>query len=250
MPQQNPLFLEEVHWRRNLRITVLAPHPDDFDSIAVTLRFFHDRGDQIDLVVISSSASGVEDSFCSPPTAEVKASVREQEQRESCSRFGLEHERIHFLRAVEDRTGQPLNCEENYGRLRARLVELCPAVLFLPHGNDTNAGHRLTFGMLSRFAGEAGFGFAALMNRDPKTVSMRHDLYTFFGDAMARWKAELLRCHASQHQRNLNIRGHGFDERVLRVNRETAARVPGRGPCAEVFEIGPTLSALGFAAEL
>jgi hypothetical protein len=79
---------------------------------------------------------------------------------------------------------------------------------------------------------------------------MRHDLDTFFGDADARWKAEMLRCHRSQQQRNLNSRGHGFDERILRVNRQAAAGVPGHGTYAEVFEIGPHPSALGFAAKL
>ena len=83
---------------------------------------------------------------------------------------------------------------------------------------------------------ESDFPFLALLNRDPKTLQMRPDLYTFFGEENARWKAELLRCHQSQHQRNLNTRGYGFDERVLRVNRKAAAEVPGRGAYAEVFE--------------
>jgi hypothetical protein len=41
----------------------------------------------------------------------------------------------------------------------------------------------------------------------------------------------LLRLHRSQHQRNLNTRGQGFDERVLIVNRRT-----GRGLNAEYAE--------------
>jgi LmbE family N-acetylglucosaminyl deacetylase len=236
MPEQ-PFFLEEIDWRPDLRVTVLAPHPDDFDAIAVTLRFFHGRGNRIQLVVISSSASGVEDSFCSPSTSAVKAAIREREQKESCRLFGLPEDRLEFLRLAEDRTGQPLDCKKNYLRVSARLCELRPHLVFLPHGNDTNAGHRLAFNMLGRFATEAGFQFAALLNMDPKTISMRPDLYTFFGEEEARWKAGLLRCHRSQHERNLNTRGYGFDDRILGVNREAAARVPGRGPYAEVFEI-------------
>jgi hypothetical protein len=53
---------------------------------------------------------------------------------------------------------------------------------------------------------------------------MQHDAFMVFGEREAAWKAELLRNHRSQHQRNLNTRGHGFDERILRVNREIAAK--------------------------
>ena len=36
-------------------------------------------------------------------------------------------------------------------------------------------------------------------------------------------KAELLRFHRTQHERNLQTRQHGFDERILRVNRQANA---------------------------
>jgi len=66
---------------------------------------------------------------------------------------------------------------------------------------------------------------------------MEPDIFTRFGEEDARWKAGLLRCHQSQHQRNLNTRGFGLDERILRVNRDAAALLPGRQPYAEAFEI-------------
>jgi LmbE family N-acetylglucosaminyl deacetylase len=220
-----------------LRILVLAPHPDDFDAIAVTLRYFHNRDDHIRLTVISPSSSGVEDGFCAPPGAAGKAALREREQQDSCRLFGLPEDRLVFLRLQEDETGQPIDNEDSLARLCDHLHDVRPEIVFLPHGNDTNAGHRFAFRMLRRFAGVADFSFTALLNRDPKTVRMRADLYTLFGEEEARWKAALLRCHDSQQQRNLNTRGHGLDERILRVNRQSAADLPGRGPYAEEFEV-------------
>ncbi len=234
-----PLFLEEVPWPAALRILVLAPHPDDFDAIAVTLRFFQDRGDEIRLSVVSSSPGGVEESYCLPPTAGAKAALREREQQESCRLFGLPKDRLLFLRLREDESGHPIDSEDNFAQLRSHLQELRPDLVFLPHGNDTNPGHRFAFRMLLRSAEQADFPFMALLNRDPKTVDMKADLYAFFEERDASWKAQLLRCHRSQHQRNLNTRGHGLDERILRVNRSSANELPGRGQYAEVFEIWP-----------
>ena len=65
----------------------------------------------------------------------------------------------------------------------------------------------------------------ALLVRDPKTLEMRLDLATAFGPEEATWKAELLRCDRSQHERNLRTRGTGFDERILATNREIGREI-------------------------
>ena len=80
----NPQPLENYNISKPQRILVLAPHPDDFDAIGVSMRYFHKRGNPIYLAVTTSGASGVEDSFCSPPTEEAKGKLREEEQRASC----------------------------------------------------------------------------------------------------------------------------------------------------------------------
>ena len=83
----------------------------------------------------------------------------------------------------------------------------------------------------------------ALLVRDPKTLDMNLDLVTPFNQEEAEWKAEMLRCHASQHERNLKSRGYGIDERILQANREIAAEIGGEDDYAEGFEIrefGPT----------
>jgi len=38
---------ESLKTLANQRVLVLAPHPDDFDAIGVTLRFLHKRGNSI-----------------------------------------------------------------------------------------------------------------------------------------------------------------------------------------------------------
>jgi LmbE family N-acetylglucosaminyl deacetylase len=234
---KHPLFVEDLPCPPEARILVLAPHPDDFDAVAVTLRLFRNRGNEIFLSVMSPSSSGVEDSFCAPCTRENKAFVREQEQRTSCRIFGLPAHRLKFLGLREDESGHLHDGEDNYASLRTHLEGIRPDLVFMPHGNDSNPGHCAAFRMLQRFARQAHRLVAVFLNRDPKTLQMRPDAFTVFGEGEARWKAGLLQCHLSQHQRNLNTRGFGLDERILRVNRKDAALLPGSPVYAEAFEI-------------
>ena len=221
----------------DLRVLVLAPHPDDFECVAATMRLFRDAGARIDLAVLSGAASGVEDSFCSPPTNEHKAELREQEQRESSRRFGLPEERLAFLRLSEDEDGHPEESDENVAAIRRHFDKVAPAVVFLPHPNDTNAGHRRTYRMFASVAQRTGADVVAFLNEDPKTVGIEADACLGFDEKIAKWKAELLRCHRSQQVRGLHVRGHGLDERIIRMNRAAAARLEIDMPFAEIFAI-------------
>ena len=218
-------------------VLALAPHPDDFDAIGVTMRLFWENGNPLHVAVATSGWAGVEDAFCSPPTPQDKAALREDEQRASCQLFGLPETHLAFLRLEEDEAGHPAENEANLERIREVVLSTRPALVFLPHGSDTNLGHQRVYAMLRRIARAAGYPLAALLNRDPKTIHMRGDVYLGFDEAAAAWKGELLRCHRSQHQRNLNQRGYGFDERILRVNRESAKLCGVDAPYAEVFEL-------------
>lgn len=231
-----PVLFSSCSIPYDMRVLVLAPHPDDFDEIGITLRFLRNNGNTIFVAVVSSGASGVEDSFCTPPTIEKKAETREQEQRKSCLFFGLQDTHLEFLRLLEGQDGHVRGNFESLEQIRRCVYAIKPAIVFLPHGNDTNACHRHTSSLFMRVASEAGFPLAAFFNKDPKTISMRYDFYTAFGPAEAEWKAALLRFHTSQQQRNLNTRGMGFDERILEVNRQIARECPGRQEFAEVFE--------------
>ena len=231
-----PAPLQDISIPTGLVVLFLGPHPDDFDAVGVTMRRLQAGGATLH-VAVDRSGSGIEDGYCSPPTPEVKAAIREAEQRRSCRFFGLPDDRLIFLRLEEDDTAQLLDSPHNADLLRDLIATLRPGWIVLPHGHDTNVGHQRMAAMACRIAPEAGYPIAALFNRDPKTISLRTDIYTAFGEEDAQWKAQLLRFHDSQQQRNLNTRGHGFDKRILDTNRQIARELGLQAPYAEAFEV-------------
>lgn len=248
-----PTPFSDVHLPSAAPVLVLAPHPDDFDAIGVTLRQLHESGHSIHLAVATSGAGGVDDADCTAPAAGAKAALREGEQRASCRFFGLPEEKLKFLRLFMDERGHPVVGDVNVGAVRALLAEVRPAAVFLPHGHDTSVGHQRVYALLRAAAplavkslaaadgaeqgGLASLPCMAFLNRDPKTIAMRYDVVTPFGEDLAAWKATLLRCHQTQHLRNLRRRGHGLDERILAVNRDSAVTCGVAEPYAEVFEV-------------
>jgi LmbE family N-acetylglucosaminyl deacetylase len=233
----NPLPLISFTFSKTQSVLALAPHPDDFDAIGVTMRFFLNNGNLLYLAVATSGASGVEDSFCSPPTLEAKGRLRRQEQRESCQFFGLPESNLAFLVLEEDEEGHPKDNKTNLEIIQGHFMSMRPAMIFLPHWKDSNLGHQRIYTMFHQVAREAGYPLVAFLNRDPKTLQMRCDVYMEYGEETAVWKGKLLRFHQSQHQRNLNQRGHGIDERILKVDRQNAALCSIGGTYAEVFEL-------------
>ena len=232
-----PTTILAMQWPAELRLFVLAPHPDDFDAIGITLRFFHRNGNPIHLAVVSGSASGVLDEFCSPPDNATKAVLREQEQRDSLRFFGLGEECAAFLRLKEDGTGAPFDDAENEAAIRHELLAYQPQIVFLPHGADSNVGHRRVYAMFLRAVQSLDEPCAAFLIRDPKTLNFRADLYMPFDEEAARWKRQLLLYHRSQEHRNRRQRGHGFDNRILEVNRQIAKELPCGALFAEVFQV-------------
>lgn len=207
-------------WDRVSHWLVLAPHPDDFDVVAITLKAFRDHGSRITLDVLSGGASGVEDDFAYG--WESKTIAREQEQRESCKRFGLPADELQFHRLKEDADGFMEDHLENRHLVHALLDRRAPDGVILPHGNDSNADHRRTFRWFKTWRDTQKDPPLALLVRDPKNLGMRVDLITPYDSSQAAWKADLLRCHRSQHERNLRTRGIGFDERILAPERLAA----------------------------
>jgi LmbE family N-acetylglucosaminyl deacetylase len=232
-----PTAISAMRWPPELRLLVLAPHPDDFDSIGVTLRFFQRNGNPIRLAVVSGSASGVLDEFRAPPDNATKAAVREQEQRDSLRFFGLGEDNAAFLRLREDETGAPLDDAGNEAAIRQQLATHRPQIVFLPHGADSNTGHRRVYSMFTRAAAPLGEPLAAFLIRDPKTLSFRADFYMPFDAESARWKRRLLLHHRSQEHRNRRQRGRGFDDRILDVNQKIAAELNCGAPFAEAFQV-------------
>lgn len=219
------------------RILLLGPHPDDFDAIAVTLRRLADNGNPLHAAVVRTG-SGVLDSYAPALTWEKKAVIREREQRDSLRFFGLPDGCLTFLALDNDSDeGQLCETPRNRVALAALISEHAPDLLFLPHGNDTNSAHRALYTMVRAIVSGLARPVTLLLIRDPKTVSMRTDLYTPFGEQQAAWKAALLRFHDTQHQRNLITRGHGFDDRILAGNRQIARDLSLDAPYAEAFEV-------------
>lgn len=231
-----PYRFDLLDLRADLVVAVLAPHPDDFDAIGVTLRRFHENGNAIHVAVLSA-CSGVEDSFCSPPTLEHKAAIRQREQRESCRFFGLPPDRLEFPVLTLDADSQPADEPGNVEVIQRTLARTRPDLVFLPHGNDTNSGHRQTWAMFRRAAAGLKRPLTACYNHDPKTISLRIDAVTPFDEEAAAWKGRLLRFHQSQQHRNWLRRGHGLDERILAVNRRTAGELGFTDRWAEAFEL-------------
>jgi LmbE family N-acetylglucosaminyl deacetylase len=237
MAHDKPRPLGSYTFPERWPLLVLAPHPDDFDAIGVTMRIFRDSGNPLYVAVATSGASGVEDSFCTPPTVTAKGLLREQEQRASCRFFGLPAGHLEFLQLEEDEEGHPVPNAGNFDRLRQCVLSRRPVLVFLPHGHDTNPGHQRIYAMFRQLAQGAGYPLVAFLNRDPKTIQMRCDVVLGYGMEQAAWKGELLRFHQSQHQRNLNHRGHGFDARILNMDRQSAAEHLSATPYAEAFEL-------------
>ncbi len=220
-------------WPPRMRVLVLAPHPDDFDAIGVTLRQLSEHGHELHLAVLTGGANGVDDGFDGAIDSDQKVALREAEQRASCAFFGLPAGRCRFLRLWQ----HAADAAQDDARLRAHVLALQPQLVFLPHGNDSNATHRRTHERFQALAAGERLTLWICLNQDPKTRQMRSDLYTAFDAVLADWKAALLRHHRSQQQRNLRTRGRGFDARVLQLNRDAAAALGLDAPYAEVFEL-------------
>jgi LmbE family N-acetylglucosaminyl deacetylase len=226
------LGIDPGPWDRVGHWLVLAPHPDDFEVVAVTLRHFAEAGARLSLEVLSGGASGVEDAFACGWEAKTRA--REEEQRASAGLFGLDPAALRFNRFAEDADGHMADSAENRARTHDLLARLAPDGVILPHGNDSNADHRRTFRWFLSWRDRQAEPPLALLVRDPKNLGMRADLITPYDAGQAAWKAALLRCHRSQHERNLRSRGIGFDERILASDR--AAGAPHGHDAVECFE--------------
>ncbi len=179
----------------------------------------------------------MEDAFLDDPSEAAKAAAREEEQRRSLAFFGLEPRRASFERLPTGEGGYLTDAAESRQRVVALLAEEAYDLVVLPHGQDTNPDHRQVYTWWRQAADGCAVRPAAWLFRDPKTIGMRLDVAVPFGPEEAAWKSALLLHHASQHARNLRLRGHGFDERILRLNRDTASAAGLGEPYAEGFEI-------------
>jgi len=237
VPAKRPLALGDLQLPDRARVAVTGPHPDDFDAIAVAMRWFHRRGHVVELAVLTRGTSGVDDGYAGAHSVEQKTLLREQEQRESCALFGLAPEALRFLRLADDESGKLSLGDQNRAAVSEFLTAAQPDIVFLPHGKDSNVAHQRTCRLVIDIVERERLSILLCLNEDPKTLEIRRDLVVEFEQAEADWKGRLLTTHASQQARNLRTRGNGVDARLLEANRQSAAQVGAAMPYAECFEL-------------
>ncbi|MEW6654198.1 MAG: PIG-L family deacetylase [Bacteroidota bacterium] len=235
--KKRPLNLSGLIIPKSLKVLLLAPHPDDFDAIGITMRAFYLNGNEINLAVLTTGVSGVEDVYAEKIGNQNKAAIREEEQKASINFFGLEPEHLTFLRLDNDETQHMAVNETNFLHIKKIWDKHKPDIVFLPHGSDTNVDHRRTYGMYKKILETETKPVIAFLNKDPKTIEMRYDVVTTFCEADAVWKGELLRFHKSQQERNMRTRSHGVDERILNVNKKDAEELMLPECFVEIFEL-------------
>jgi LmbE family N-acetylglucosaminyl deacetylase len=232
-----PIDLARIPLPSDLRLLVLAPHPDDFDEIAVSLKHFQSLGVKIRLLVLTGASSGVLDSFVNPPTRQRKQAIREREQRDALDFFCLPQKSVEFLYLPEDQHGELALTRSTHETVAIHFKSFSPDIVTLPYGHDTNSGHQRTFLLLREIAKSSEKPLLALYQKDPKTIAIQLQAYMAFDESIAAWKGEMLRFHQSQQTRNLATRNHGIDERILSVNRVIAKELGLEFPYAEGFQI-------------
>ncbi len=229
------------------RVLVLAPHPDDPETVTITCRLLMRSGCEIWYAIVSMSPSGVEDEYAlrwptggSISLQEKKIEIRRREQTRSAEMFGLTPDRLAFF-CIEE--GKKLDSPENWAKIKGHLESVGPDIVIMPVGKDTDRTHQWVYQVFRKWARDlthkAEKSMVALYNEDPKTIEIRKDLFVLFGEEGARRKRVLLMVHDSQQQRNIHRRGSGFDERILRMNRSSCGCLPDHS--------SPALSAAGYA---
>ena len=232
----DPVDLSNMEPPIGCNVLVLGPHSDDFDAVGVTMRWLFRARCNIFVVTIHLDTGVDEDYQPETPQAE----IRRREQLASLDFFALGEDKnpphVEFPLLDCDETGRLTNSQANIDFIIKILNSHKPDIVYLPHGNDTNTTHQVVAEMLTEARRSCQHKFLVMFNHDPKTQQMAPNAFIPFDDKLADWKAQLLRCHDSQHQRNLRTRNAGFDDRILDDNRNSAKSISTSLPFGEIFE--------------
>jgi len=246
------VFARKVRFPAYGKVLLLGPHPDDPESVAITCRILMRLGCDIWATIVSMSPSGVKDEYAqrwqnnnSISLQKKKIEIRRREQTRATEMFGLTPDRLTFLGIEEDKG---LDSPNHSAKIRDHLLSMAPDIVIMPIGKDSNPTHARVYQVFRECVEDLTLKkekpVVALYNEDPKTLEIRHDLFVLFDEESAEWKRALLRVHHSQQQRNINSRGIGFDDRILRMNHLSYKRLQEMLPhaddpakYAEVFEI-------------
>jgi len=219
-----------------MNVLVLAPHPDDYDAIAITMKLLQQCDNRIFVRVLGTGWNRVEDEICDPATPEAKAALQRQEFHESCRRFELNEDDVAFLDMKEDSSGYIRKHPFNIELLKKAITEIKPQLIFMPHWNDTSNDRRLAATLAWDALDELGLSTPLLHFYTPKTRTMYRHFYTVFSRSEADWKAGQLQCHRSIQQHYMAHYGIGFVDKIIQLNYD-AGRDIGKDKYAEVFEM-------------
>jgi LmbE family N-acetylglucosaminyl deacetylase len=128
------------------RILVLSPHPDD-ESIGCggTLLRHVERGDEVQIVFLTSGEKGGHGL-----SEEKTIRVREREARAAARILRIRH--LEFWR---ERDGALCANRKVVARLRRKLRQFKPEIIYLPHDREMHPDHRGAVHLLSKVLGRA-----------------------------------------------------------------------------------------------
>ncbi len=243
-------FLSKLTMPVKGHVLVLAPHPDDPESVAVTCRLLKQSGCDIRYGIVTMSPAGVEDVYAervqknnSLTLQEKKIEIRRREQLNASKMLGLSPDKVSFLGLQESKNERSLDTGSNRFEIIKCLEAEIPDIVILPVGRDTNRTHVWVCSVFQAWAKyfmrERNKPIVAMYNEDPKTTQMRDNLFVIFNEQYAKWKGVLLRAHDSQQMRNIKTRRSGFDDRILEINRHGFDRLP--------YYYRPKLSSVNYA---
>jgi LmbE family N-acetylglucosaminyl deacetylase len=202
------------------RILAISPHPDD-ESIGCggALRRHVLRGDEVHVVFLTSGEAGGH----GRPPAETR-DLREREAHEAAQILGLHA--IEFWREPDGKLSASPPVVE---RLRAKLLELQPTIVYVTHDREMHPDHRAAWELVDRALSTHGDGRPQVRMYEVWTPlqEMTHleDISDVIEDKLAAIRAYHTQCAALR-----------FDEAILGLNRYRGEMHswPG-GPYAEAF---------------
>ncbi len=179
-----------------MKVLVIAPHPDD-EALGCggAIRLHANAGDEVYALYLTSGELG------SPGEDQTAtAQRREDEARRAAGELGISG--LRFWRLPDTRVSADEPCQN---RLRLLLEDLCPDLIYAPHGGESHPDHRAAADLTASVADA----------RTVRTYEVWTPLAQFMAvvdiTAVAGIKRSAIRCHQSQLW-------SGFDEAMLSLN--------------------------------
>lgn len=128
---------------RELRVLVVAPHPDD-ETLAAggTICLHARRGDSILVVFVTSGEMVYRFYGLKGPDPSEVARLKEEEAKRALRVLGVSEDRLLFLRFPDTRVAE--HVEELSARLSEVVRQFKPDVVYAPHSAERHSDHHAT----------------------------------------------------------------------------------------------------------